>query len=154
MISESELMMLLPSACKWAEEQERWIVQAGVPLTDPQKDDARHVGVLRPDQVRVLAVPVIPAPIDPALLQAARETQLITPSTAGMTFGYGIFLRADCHADRCLLVHELVHVSQYEKAGSLETFLQAYLQQVIQVGYPAAPLEQEAIRIARGIPGC
>ena len=154
MISESELMMLLPSACAWAAEQERWIVRAGVPLDGSQKDDARRVGVLGPDLVRVLTVTMIPIPADPLLQRAARETQLVTPNTAGMTLGHGIFVRADCHGDRCLLVHELVHVAQYERAGSLENFLQTYLQQVIQVGYPAAPLEQEAIRIAREFPGC
>ena len=44
-----------------------------------------------------------------------------------------------------MVVHELVHTFQYERLGSVEAFLAQYLQECLTIGYPAAPLEQEAI---------
>jgi hypothetical protein len=50
-----------------------------------------------------------------------------------------------------LIVHELVHTSQYEKLGGFLPFLRKYLLQLINIGYPDAPMEQEAIKIAEKI---
>jgi len=60
---------------------------------------------------------------------------------------YGIFIRSDCWGERRLVVHELVHTWQYERLGGFRPFLQQYLHECITIGYPAAPLEQEAKRI-------
>jgi len=46
-----------------------------------------------------------------------------------------------------LLVHELAHVAQYERFGGFRPFLEQYLHECITIGYPAAPLEQEAKRV-------
>src|ERR1017187_6058169 len=48
---------------------------------------------------------------------AAAETNLISPSTGGMTLRYGIFIRTDCWGQRPIIAHELVHTSQYERLG-------------------------------------
>jgi hypothetical protein len=46
--------------------------------------------------------------------------------------------------DRRLVVHELVHVMQYERFGGIETFLKEYVQEVVfDPGYPHGPLEEE-----------
>jgi hypothetical protein len=37
-----------------------------------------------------------------------------------------------------------VHVAQYERYGSIQNFLIAYLNQIIDYGYEDAPLELEA----------
>ncbi len=74
--------------------------------------------------------------------------QLVGPNTAGLTLHYGIYIRGDCHGNRELLVHELVHVAQYERLGGIKPFLQRYLDECLKYGYPQAPLEQEAIRIS------
>ena len=50
-----------------------------------------------------------------------------------------------------LIVHELVHTSQYEKLGGFLPFLRKYLMECINIGYPEAPMEQEAIRMAEKI---
>jgi hypothetical protein len=63
-----------------------------------------------------------------------------------MTLRYGIFVRSDCWGDRRLLVHELVHVAQYERLGGFRAFLRQYLQECITPGYPFGELEQEAKR--------
>ncbi len=79
------------------------------------------------------------------LRAAAEATQLISPSTAGLTVRYGIFIRADCWGDRGLVFHELVHTLQYERLGGFEPFLRQYLHECLTIGYPAAPMEQEAV---------
>jgi hypothetical protein len=84
-------------------------------------------------------------PEHPLLRAAANDTQLISPNTGGLTLRYGIFICADCWGDRRLVFHELVHVWQYEKLGGFQPFLQQYLHECVTIGYPAAPMEQEAI---------
>ena len=95
-ITPRQFEMLSPLACACAAEQERAIIQSGVPLSEWQLADARRVGVAQPERVRLLRVLQIPAPTDPALAAAAGATNLITPLTHGLTFRYGIFVRADC----------------------------------------------------------
>jgi hypothetical protein len=146
-LTPQQFEMLLPLACAWAAEQESAILQTGVALTDAQIADARCVGVARPERVRLLRVEEIPTPSHPALAAAAEATSLISPFTIGLTLRYGIFIRADCSAQRRLVVHELAHTMQYERLGSIEAFLRQYLHECITLGYPEAPMEQEAKRI-------
>lgn len=153
MITEEQFKVLLPVAVAWAEEQESIILRNGVQLTGPQIADARTLGISQPDRVRLMNVATIPVPEEPSLKAAAQETQLITLQTAGLTLRYGIFIRSDCWGDRRLIVHELVHTSQYERLGGFLPFLQEYLHQCITIGYPEAPMEQEAIRIAARLTG-
>jgi hypothetical protein len=148
-ITPQQLEMLLPLACAWAIGQERAIVQSGVGLSDSQLADATRVGVAQPERVRLLRVAQIPIPTAPALAAAARATNLISPLTHGLTLRYGIFIRADCWNQRPLVIHELVHTSQYERLGGFEGFLRPYLLECITLpGYPYGPMEQEAITAA------
>jgi hypothetical protein len=144
-ITPQEFETSFPLACAWAAEQERIILQSGVALTESQVADARRVGVAKPERVRLLRVVQIPAPTHPALAAAANATNLISPSTTGLTLRYGIFLRADCWGERSLVVHELVHALQYERLGGFEGFLRPYLLEcIVPPGYPYGPMEQEA----------
>ena len=145
MITEPEFELLLPLACAWAEEQERIILRDGLPLTPAQAADARRIGVADPNRVRLLNVDHIPVPMNPALRAAANVTRLISPDTAGLTLRYGIFIRSDYWGNRSLVFHELVHTLQYERLGGFQQFLRQYLHECITIGYPNAPLEQEAI---------
>jgi hypothetical protein len=145
MITQEQFKMLLPLACAWAEEQERVILSDGVALTSAQAADAATIGVAHPERVRLLSVVHVPIPEHPALRAAAEATQLISPRNGGLTLRYGIFIRADCWGDRPLVFHELVHTLQYERLGGFEQFLQQYLYECITIGYPAAPMEQEAV---------
>jgi hypothetical protein len=95
----------------------------------------------------------IPLPENPALRSAAEATGLISPLTIGLTLRYGIFIQADSWGERRLLVHELAHVAQYERLGGFRPFLQRYLMECITIGYPEAPLEQEAKHVEREICG-
>jgi len=55
------------------------------------------------------------------------------------------------HVLRRLVVHELAHTAQRERLGRVLPFLQQYLRECVTLGYPAAPLEQEAIKAAQRI---
>jgi hypothetical protein len=145
MITEKQFKILLPAACAWAEEQESIITRYGVPLSPVQVADAATIGVAHPDKVRLLKVTRIPTPDRRDLCTAAEAMHLISPLSGGLTVRYGIFIRADCWEDRRLVFHELVHTAQYERLGGLQPFLKQYLYECITIGYPAAPLEQEAV---------
>lgn len=147
-ITPEEFQVLLPLACEWAEAQEQLIIDKGVALTDARIEDAKRVGVSHPKNVRLLKVLKIPMPDHPALEAAAQATQLISPQTTGLTLKYGIFIRSDLWGERRLIVHELVHTSQYERLGGFLPFLQKYLMECITIGYPDTPMEHEAVKIA------
>lgn len=142
---------ILPLASLWAEQQESLIVKSGVAISREASIVARKVGVRCPEQVRILIVPFITRPEDSSLKQACIEANFLTIDTCGLTLRYGIFIKKDCALDYPLLVHELVHVAQYERFGSIKEFLKNYLFQILTIGYPEAPLEQEAIKKAKEI---
>jgi hypothetical protein len=106
--------------------------------------DARRIGVAAPDRVRLLQVEEIPIPQDAGLRAAAKATGLLSPTTAGLTLRYGILIRSPFWGARDLVVHELVHVWQYERFGGFAPFLEQYLWECVTLGYTKAPLEQEA----------
>jgi len=145
------LLTALPLATAWVESHEATILASGEPLTAHQAFDAHLAGVKNPQRVRVKKVEFIPLPANPLLARANDELGLVSPLTAGITFGYGIYIREDLWGDRPLLVHELVHVGQYERYGRIDAFLKDYLNECFTVGYPSGPLEREAIERAREI---
>jgi hypothetical protein len=142
---------LLPLAASWVQRQEKRMLRLGVPLSDQELTDANAIGVAEPDRVRLLQLDQVPFPTDPMLKAAAVAIQFLTPATRGLTLRHGIFVRSDCWRDRTLIAHELVHVRQYERLGGILPFLRQYLFECLTIGYPAAPMEQEAIRLSRKI---
>jgi hypothetical protein len=136
---------LLPLAARWAERLEDRILREGQPLLEQEIADAKILGVRHPGRVRLLCLASVPVPEDPLLRAAAAAVQFLTPATRGLALRYGLFVRSDCWRDRRLIAHELVHTAQYERLGGIEPFLRQYLFECLTIGYPAAPLEQEAI---------
>lgn len=154
LVTPQQFEALLPLAVAWAAEQENMILRSGVPLTESQLADARQLGVRFPERVRLLQVSEIPMPVHPVLAAAAAMTNLISPFTAGMTLGHGIFIRDDCWGQRLLVAHELVHTSQYERLGGLEGFLRPYLMECLTPpGYPHGRMEQEADVLSKKLCG-
>jgi hypothetical protein len=139
------LDVMLPLATYWVEERQAIALRDGVPLSNHRAFDAHLVGVKNPAAVRLLKVEHIPVPLHPVLARANEMVGLVGPLTAGITFGNGIYIREDFWDDRELIVHELVHVGQYEHYGSVGAFLAAYLDECLTFGYPNGPLEREAI---------
>jgi hypothetical protein len=152
-ITPEQFDMLLPLACKWAAAQEQHILATGEALSDMLLTDARLVGVAVPEWIRLLYVPEIPIPDDPALRAATLETQFLSPLTRGLTLRYGIFIRSDYRSDRTMVIHELGHTAQYERLGGFEPFLRRYLFECLTIGYPEAPMEQEVIELTARICG-
>ena len=149
MLDPNQLIQLIPRGAIWAQQQEQLILENGTPLLPPQLEDAKNIPVKNPEKIRLLRVDQIPLPKDPELEFAVQTIKLITPDTIGLTLQYGIFIRNDHWNNRELIVHELVHTSQYERFGGIQQFLNQYLTECIQIGYPNAPLEQEAINKAK-----
>ncbi len=137
--------VFLPVACAWAKWHESLILKKGVPLAAAQLKLARDMGILHPEQSRLLAVPRIP-PMNRLLRSIGEKLGFVSGQTIGMTLRYGIYIRQDHWGDRRLLVHELAHVAQYERMGGFRAFLAQYLQECINPGYPLGNLEQEAKR--------
>lgn len=104
---------------------------------------ARQVGVQQPERIRLLRIAQPPFPDEPALRSAAIQTGLLGPTMAGLTLGYSILVTAGNDTLR-VISHECRHVHQYETFGSIDRFLAAYLQQIIDYGYHDAPLEIDA----------
>jgi len=138
--------LAVPLAARWVEQEQRRILAEGMALTAAQQDEARSVDVREPARVRVSRVERIPLPGDPLVRWANRAVRLVSEDTAGITFGHGIYIHARYWGDRLLLLHELVHVGQYERLGGVRPFLRLYLEECLVVGYPNGPLEMEAIR--------
>jgi hypothetical protein len=144
----AQFEVMLPLAAIWATEQERKILREGIALSEQEVADAKAVGVKERQRVRLLQIETIARPSQPPLRAACDAIDFLTPATRGLTLGHGIFVRADCWRDRLLIAHELAHVAQYERLGGILPFLRLYLYECLTVGYPASPLEQEAIAVA------
>ncbi len=149
----SQFDMLLPLASAWATEEEEQILRDGVSLSLEELADARAIGMQQPNRVRLLRIETIPRPSQPQLKAACEAIDFLTPATRGLTLGHGIFIRSDCWRDRLLIVHELVHVAQYEKMGGILPFLRRYLYECLTLGYSASHLEQEAIAVTARVCG-
>ncbi len=145
-----ELPQLLPRVLDWVEAEEKRALDQGTALSPAALNDARAAGVRTPESIRVCVVPEIPQPGHPRIKQLATELGLITPRTTAITFGFGIFVRAEQAHDREILVHECVHVAQYEKLG-IEGYLMQYVVQIFKNGYDNAPMEREAREVAMRI---
>jgi hypothetical protein len=152
-LTSNQFIFVLPLASEWAEAKEKVALNNGVPLSNAWIEDAKRVGVVHPERVRIFEVPQIPLPKHPILKAAAESIRLITPDSVGLTVRYGIFIHSDFSGDRRLILHELVHTSQYERLGGFLPFFRKYLLELLNIGYPEAPLEQEARRTAEQICG-
>jgi hypothetical protein len=144
-VTTDEFKAMLSLASAWVEELEKDALRQGIPLDKSLAQDAHAAGVAHPERVRLLPVPQVPMPEHPALLAICETTKAITPRTWAMSARYGILVRADRWGQREVVVHELVHTSQYERLGGVRPFLERYLQECLGVGYPQNPMEQEAI---------
>lgn len=151
MITRAAVKMVLPLACSWARKQEAFILDTGIALSDSQVVDARSIGVIHPERVRIRTIERIPWPLHPLLRKAAERTKWVPSATLGMTLRYGIFVRSDYANNRRLMAHELAHTAQYERFGGFHPFLEIYLHECLAAGYPFGALELEASRIAHQI---
>ncbi|MEX3969755.1 hypothetical protein [Paraburkholderia caribensis] len=137
------LPSIMPAAIAWAEQQSNLVLQTGSVLPPHCIADARAVGVLSPERIRVVIVAGLPLPTDPMLRNVALSTGLLGPNMVGLTLGHAVIV-VQGHDTRRLMTHEFRHMRQYEVAGSIASFLPTYLQQIAVFGYEQAPLEVDA----------
>ena len=150
--SQEQFERLLPLAFQWARKQEDYILAKGASLGPRHVADAARAGVQYCARVRVLVVDRIPLPDNEELATIARRAHIITEASRAITLGYGIVVRADCWDDRELLLHQFVHVAQYERCADLETCLEQYLIDRLKCpDFSTGSLEEEARRDARRI---
>ncbi|MGS0892017.1 hypothetical protein ACVBGC_05565 [Burkholderia stagnalis] len=133
----------LPDTVAWAEAQAVRGPARGRPPTPAQADDARTVGVARPERSRVVTGARLPFPDTPALAAIARDAGLPPPGMIGLTLGHARFVPRG-HDTRRLPTHEFRHGRQYEAAGSVGAFVARYPREIAAVGDDAAPLEVDA----------
>lgn len=152
MIDHEKFEYFASLAYQWAKRQEAYILKFGAPLSPRQLADAVRAGVQDAERVRVLVVDRVPMPDDVELADAARRAQIITDASRGVAIGYGIIIRADSWHNRELLLHQLVHVAQCERSGSLESFVAEYLcDRRDSPDFSVGTLENEARGLAREI---
>ena len=143
---------LLPLAYQWAKTQEEFVLARGNPLGPRHAHDANLVGVRDCARVRVLLVDRIPLPENPELAEASKRIGIITEDTRCAGFGHALIIRVDAWNDRELILHNLVHIAQYERCGGLEQWVRHYLVDRTNCpNFTIGPLEEEARRIAREI---
>lgn len=136
--------LLLPVATAWVRRLERRALRDGAPLDPALQALAVRMGLRHPDRVRVLALPAVPWRWPGWLAEPLARLGLGPAAVAGLTAGYGILVRADRRHDMALLLHELAHARQYERAGGVAPFLRVYLNDCARRGYADSVLEREA----------
>ena len=138
------IQKILPIVVEWVANQEAYILKHGVPLTEDQKIDAYLVGVREIEKIRIWHGPEPPIKINDQLKLASEMVGLSTTSSTGISFRYAIFMKKDHWNTRRLLIHELTHTMQYERLGGISEFLNQYLNECLELGYPNGFLEKEA----------
>jgi hypothetical protein len=151
-IDQKTFEQLLPLAVQWTKTQEEFVLKHGNPLSARHLADAKLAGVQHPARIRVLAVDRIPLPEDSRLAEASKRIGIITEGTRCMGFGYALIIRVDAWNDRELILHNLVHIAQSERAGSLEQWVREYLADRTNCPkFTIGSLEEEARRFAREV---
>lgn len=144
MISKQQLIDMIPLASDWVEEQEQFILANGIPLSEKQLYIANKIGIKNATKVRLLKVNFIPEPTSSDLNAASKSIGLISKSTLGISFQYGIYIQKDYWENERLVLHELTHTLQYERLGGISNFLTQYIKECIYFGYDKSKLETEA----------
>lgn len=152
-ITPQQLAALLPHAADWVAQLEASVLRDGEALNEEELALARKIGINFPEKIRLMRVATMPQPSDPTLAWAARETGLLGPKIAGVTFRYAIFVRSDYWREIRLVIHEMAHTQQYERFGGILPFLQQYISECLTVGYHNSPLELEARAVEKRLTG-
>jgi hypothetical protein len=141
----AEIPTLLPILIDWGERMEKRALSEGIAVNDILRNAATILRIKDIGAVRILAVPSICEPENQRIVALAAALGLSFSNLGGITFGHGILVHRSYAQDNALLTHELVHVRQYEQAGTIARYLPVYVQQLIQYGYQNMPLEREAV---------
>ncbi len=139
---------LFPDIVAWVEQVEKEGLEKGEPLSQPFEVTAQALGIRQIDKIRVWKVEAMPSPENPEIEALAEQVGFSIKRSGGMTFRYAILVLRSLAAKNNLLAHELVHVRQYEREGSIDSFLERYIGELKRFDYQNSPLELEATREA------
>lgn len=135
----AQIELALPGAIAELRENEAVALKHGRPLTQAETRDARAAGVRYPERIRIYETRDIP--VDDADIAVEGEV-------AALTAIYGIYLhpalRHNPARKREVLVHEFVHVWQFETHG-VKALGRRFLIERNLSPHGIIPLEREAI---------
>jgi hypothetical protein len=83
----NELPALFPHVVDWISYLEKQAQESGRALVPIEFNLAQHVGVVHPEEVRILSFPRIPLPAHPRLKQLARQVGPLNADTGGSDSG-------------------------------------------------------------------
>ena len=135
---------LIPAVCDWLEAEENNILTCGRDLSSEEIKIAKIIGIKNYDLIRVYESASVTMPTNTILLALGKQVGLISDTTYGICFRYGIFINQNASDKKAVLVHELIHTLQYERFGSIESFITQYLTECFEAGYHNSALEKEA----------
>lgn len=120
---------------------------SGRVLDEQEIADARAVGVQHPKRIRLYIT-------DELTYFSKDQSKLMRypKSVGGITRNYGIFVRPKYEKARWLIVHEFVHVAQFERWGVEGMVRRSLLEQIIANGH-LLPIEREAISVSEAYLG-
>jgi hypothetical protein len=102
-----------------------YIMKYGKPLSPQMQTIAREIGIKNPEDIRTLE----------------KGKVFGQSNLGGITIGNAIEYKRGCEF---VLVHELIHVKQYQDNGGVKGFLKIYISEILKYGYDESPLEKEA----------
>jgi len=113
-------------------------------LSDCMKDKASLLGVQSPETVEVVVTQDLPVPEKENELYEVYLKVVGDPKDAGaITYGHRIYVKPLFSNSYSIILHELVHVMQYQKYGK-KYFLRQYMIASQLVQYHKIPFEAEA----------
>lgn len=134
-------------ASPWSWYHQEIIRRRGRRLTPRELDICERIGVRHAESVRIMEVAHIPNPLRKySHCFSGRVVGMLVSDVSGITLGQGIYVRNIHAGSDSLVAHELVHVRQYQEAGSVWRFMREYVRQCLAEGYFHAPLEVQARR--------
>ena len=122
---------------------ERAIFEIGRPLNARETAFAQAVGVKFPGKVRIAQIDKIPG--RDARQNYIEEFAGLKVTTRALAAGYGILMTEPALEDLSTLVHELVHIRQFEQLGREGLARQVLTERAVLTGITVIPIEQEAI---------
>src|SRR5258708_32346430 len=135
---------LFPLAVSWVEQVEKEALEKGEPVLPPFEATAEALGIRQIDKITVWKVDTMPTPENPQIQALPERFGLSIAGSGGLTLGHAILVLRSQATKGNLLAHELVHVRQYEQAGSISLFLKRYVAELGQFECENVPLKREA----------
>ena len=136
----------LQEMIQYAEAMEQQILRDGRPLNDDEIELAKMAGIKHPEKVRFLILDSVPLPESEYLQQELDKIGFLEllKRAGGTAKGYGVLLATKDAHKLDYLVHELVHVEQYERLGGIANAYRQHWPNLRENGYRKSALEDEA----------